>query len=116
MTELFSADWLALREPFDHAARSLRLAARLTEILPQRPRIVDLGGGTGSMFRFLAPIVGRGQDWVLLDADGFLLDEAFGRTAAWARASGIRRNSHWRHAACVDTTRAVAHARGSAPI
>ena len=89
MTELFSADWLALREPFDHAARSLQLAARLTEILPQRPRIVDLGGGTGSMFRFLAPIVGRGQDWVLLDADGFLLDEAFGRTAAWARGQGF---------------------------
>ena len=89
MTELFSADWLALREPFDHAARSLRLAARLTEILPQRPRIVDLGGGTGSMFRFLAPIVGRGQDWMLLDADGFLLDEAFGRTAAWARGQGF---------------------------
>ena len=32
--------------------------------------MVDLGGGTGSLFRFLAPIIGRGQDWVLLDADG----------------------------------------------
>jgi hypothetical protein len=89
LTEHFSADWLALREPFDHAARSLRLAKRLTEMLPQRPRIVDLGGGTGNMFRFLAPIVGRGQDWMLLDGDGFLLDEAFGRTAAWARRQGF---------------------------
>lgn len=85
----FSADWLALREPFDRAARSLRLAKRLAGMLARRPRIVDLGGGTGSMFRFLAPIVGRGQDWVLLDADGALLDEAFGRTAAWARGQGF---------------------------
>jgi hypothetical protein len=41
------------------------------------------------MFRFLAPIVGRGQDWVLVDADAALLDEAFGRTAAWARRRGF---------------------------
>ncbi len=87
--EQFSSEWLALREPFDRAARSVRLAQRFVEMLPQRPRIVDLGGGTGSMFRFLAPIVGRGQDWVLLDADGSLLDEAFGRTAAWARGQGF---------------------------
>ncbi len=85
----FSAEWLVLREPFDRAARSLRLAKRLVEMLPRRPRIVDLGGGTGSMFRFLAPLVGRGQDWVLVDADGVLLDEAFGRTAAWARSQGF---------------------------
>ena len=37
------------------------------------------------MFRFLAPIIGRGQDWILVDADAALLDDAFGRTAAWAR-------------------------------
>jgi hypothetical protein len=88
VTERFAADWLALREPFDHAARSLALARRLTERLPKRPRLVDLGAGTGSMFRFLAPIIGRGQDWVLVDADAASLDEAFGRTAAWARRQG----------------------------
>jgi SAM-dependent methyltransferase len=81
----FDADWLALREPFDHAARSLHLARRLAERLPARPRLMDLGAGTGSMFRFLAPIIGRGQDWTLVDADAALLDDAFGRTAAWAR-------------------------------
>ena len=85
MSEHFDADWLALREPFDHAARSLRLARRLAERLPARPRLMDLGAGTGSMFRFLAPIIGRGQDWTLVDADAALLDDAFGRTAAWAR-------------------------------
>ena len=56
---------------------------------PARPRLVDLGGGTGSLFRFLAPIIGRGQDWILVDADDALLEEAFGRTAAWARRQGF---------------------------
>ena len=89
MIEAFDADWLALREPFDHAARSVALARRLSEWLPQRPRIVDLGAGTGSMFRFLAPIIGRRQDWLLVDADEALLDEAFGRISAWARRRGF---------------------------
>jgi len=85
VTERFAADWLALREPFDHAARNVALARHLADRLPQRPRVLDLGAGTGSMFRFLGPIIGRGQDWIVLDADAALLDEAFGRTAAWAR-------------------------------
>ena len=41
------------------------------------------------MFRFLAPIIGRGQDWILVDADDALLEDAFGRTAAWARRQGF---------------------------
>jgi SAM-dependent methyltransferase len=85
VSERFDADWLTLREPFDHSARSLSLARRFAERLPARPRLMDLGAGTGSMFRFLAPIIGRGQDWTLVDADAVLLDDAFGRTAAWAR-------------------------------
>jgi hypothetical protein len=85
VTDRFAADWLALREPLDLAARSVALARRLADRLPRRPRLMDLGAGTGSMFRFLAPIVGRGQDWILVDADATLLDDAFGRTAAWAR-------------------------------
>lgn len=89
MTEGFSSDWLALREPFDHAARNVALARRLARQLSGRPRIVDLGAGTGSMFRFLAPMIGRGQDWLLLDADTGLLDDAFGRTSAWARRHGF---------------------------
>ncbi len=85
MTERFAANWLALREPFDLAARNVALARRLADRLPRRPRVMDLGAGTGSMFRFLAPIIGRGQDWTLVDADAALLDDAFGHTAAWAR-------------------------------
>jgi len=88
VTESFSADWLELREPFDSAARSTALAHRLADRLPRRPRLLDLAAGTGSLFRFLAPVIARGQDWLLLDADENLLDEAFGRTAAWARRRG----------------------------
>jgi SAM-dependent methyltransferase len=88
VTERFSTEWLALREPFDHAARSRTLARRFVRLLPPRPRVMDLGAGTGSLFRFLAPIIGRGQDWLLIDADEALLDEAFGRTSAWARRRG----------------------------
>jgi hypothetical protein len=94
VTEQFAADWLALREPFDHHARSVALARRLSDRLPKRPRLMDLGAGTGSLFRFLAPIIGRGQDWLLVDADDTLLDEAFGRTAAWARRRGYAATAH----------------------
>jgi SAM-dependent methyltransferase len=89
VTERFAGDWLRLREPFDHAARSVALARRLADRLPARPRLLDLGAGTGSLFRFMAPIIGRRQDWILIDADAALLDEAFGRTAAWARRQGF---------------------------
>src|SRR5579872_1979867 len=87
--EHFDADWLTLREPFDHHARSVVLARQLVERLPKRPRLLDLGAGTGSLFRSLAPIIGRGQDWLLIDADDALLEDAFGRTAAWARRQGF---------------------------
>jgi hypothetical protein len=93
VTEHFDAAWLALREPFDHAARSASLARRFAERLPMRPQIVDLGAGTGSMFRYLAPIIARRQDWLLVDADAALLDDAFGRTAAWARRRGYAATS-----------------------
>ena len=76
MTESFSADWLALREPFDAAARSAALARRFADALPARPRILDLGAGTGSMMRWLKPIIGREQSWLLADADGALLERA----------------------------------------
>jgi hypothetical protein len=51
----FSADWLALREPADHAARSMSLTCAAIESLPDgaAPRILDLAAGTGSNFRYL---------------------------------------------------------------
>ena len=84
MTEHFADTWLALREPFDHVARSRRLAHVLADALPARPHVLDLGAGTGSLFRYLAPIIGRAQVWYFAEDDGDLLDEALSRTAHWA--------------------------------
>lgn len=70
------ADWLALREPADAAARSHALVAALRPRLPTgRPlQIHDLGCGTGSMARWLAPQLPGPQRWVLHDRDADLLD------------------------------------------
>jgi Methyltransferase domain len=65
------ADWLALREGADAAARSAELADRLAL---QPPLLVhDLGSGTGSMARWLAPRLPLPQHWVLHDRDADLL-------------------------------------------
>jgi hypothetical protein len=71
------ADWLALREPADAAARSTELVDRLVPLLPPPPLLVhDLGSGTGSMVRWLAPRLPGPQHWVLHDRDPALLDRA----------------------------------------
>ncbi len=73
----FGPDWLALREPFDAAARegSSRLLARLRAMRPaQGPwRVMDLGCGTGANWRWLAPRLGGAQQWLALDHDAALL-------------------------------------------
>ncbi|MDQ0380976.1 methyltransferase domain-containing protein [Amycolatopsis thermophila] len=84
-------DWLALREPADAAARATALLAPLREHLtgrpdgpdpaqsgPHEPRLVirDLGCGTGSMARWLAPRLPVPQHWVLHDSDPHLLARA----------------------------------------
>jgi len=89
MSETFDSNWLALREPFDRAARNPRLALRLAHALPRKPWLVDLGAGTGSLFRYLAPLIGGEQSWTFVDADPALLDEAFNTTAEWADANGL---------------------------
>jgi hypothetical protein len=67
--------WLALREPADAEARARDLAEALERALPASgPRIVhDLGCGTGSMGRWLAPLLTGAQHWVLHDRDADLL-------------------------------------------
>jgi hypothetical protein len=51
----FSAEWLALREPADHAARSADVTQRVLDALPldQPLRVLDLAAGTGSNLRYL---------------------------------------------------------------
>jgi SAM-dependent methyltransferase len=84
----FGADWLALREPFDAAARSAALAHALVAQLPPRPRLLDLACGTGSLFRWLAPMIAGPQVWLLADNDPALLDAAYARSADWAERRG----------------------------
>lgn len=86
----FSAEWLELREPFDAAARSAALVNELGAHLPRgKPLdVVDLGAGAGSNLRYLAPLLGGEQRWVLADNDPKLLDTALAATHDWAKARG----------------------------
>lgn len=72
------SEWLALREPADAAARNAELVGRLLSSLStERPLLVhDLGCGTGSMARWLAPLLPGPQHWVLHDRDRDLLVHA----------------------------------------
>lgn len=74
----FSAEWLALREPADHAARDTGLLSAAGQVLKGRPSplIVDLGCGTGSNLRALAPHAPADARIRLVDRDPGLLKHA----------------------------------------
>lgn len=76
----FSADWLALREPADAAARDPALARRAAALAGPAPVVVDLGCGTGASFRALAPLLPEAAHWRFVDQDPALLALA-GETA-----------------------------------
>lgn len=85
----FALDWLRLREPLDGRSRAATLVADFAAVLPERPVLLDLGAGTGSTLRQLAPRLGRAaQGWTLLDNDPALLAQAPRECAAWAAARG----------------------------
>ncbi len=70
-----SADWLRLREPADAAARSRELVRQVARDLAGSALTVvhDLGSGSGSMGRWLGPLLQGPQHWVLHDRDLDLL-------------------------------------------
>lgn len=75
----YAPEWLELREPADAVARAHDLLdplrIRLAN-LPGRPGgvvIHDIGCGTGSMGRWLAPCLDGAQHWILHDRDPYLL-------------------------------------------
>lgn len=82
----FSPAWLALREPADHAARSVSLLDALRHRFAGRDRIsvVDLGCGAGSNLRGTFAALPGIQSWRLVDYDPALLAAARQRLAAWA--------------------------------
>lgn len=70
-------DWLALREQADAAARSTELVEIVRPHLRGSDLVVrDLGCGSGSMGRWLAPRLPGRQTWVLHDRDPRLLEIA----------------------------------------
>jgi trans-aconitate methyltransferase len=73
-----STEWLDLREPADAAARSSDLVERIRRQLPAAGRMVihDLACGSGSMARWLAPLLPGPQLWVMHDRDADLLEVA----------------------------------------
>ncbi len=90
MSEEFELDWLDMREPFDAMARSEALAQALIARLPARPRLLDLGAGTGSLFRWLAPRIGRAQAWTLVDQNREMTEAAFDTIADRAEQVGLK--------------------------
>jgi SAM-dependent methyltransferase len=71
----FAAEWLALRERYDLAARNRSVLAAATASLKSAPsiRIVDLACGAGSTVRALQPHLPARQHWDLVDNDPDLL-------------------------------------------
>jgi SAM-dependent methyltransferase len=87
----FSAQWLALREPADHRARDASLRdqvvhdlAHLSRVRPGPIKFVDLGCGSGSNLRALAPHMPATQHWTLVDYDPALLSAAKAALVQWA--------------------------------
>jgi hypothetical protein len=87
----FSAQWLGLREPVDHRSRNQDLQAQVIDYLTQMKtvypgivRLTDLGSGTGSNLRALAPQLSSMQHWTLIDYDIALLHTARATLLAWA--------------------------------
>jgi methyltransferase family protein len=74
----FSSQWLALREPYDQAARNPTVLGAVRKAFAQFPavRVADLGCGTGSTMRAVAPLLPARQDWRLVDNDAGLLEAA----------------------------------------
>ncbi|GAA1425468.1 hypothetical protein GCM10009601_32470 [Streptomyces thermospinosisporus] len=75
----YAPEWLQLREPADADARAHELLDPLRIRLANLPHrsegliIHDIGCGTGSMGRWLAPHLDGPQHWILHDRDPYLL-------------------------------------------
>jgi SAM-dependent methyltransferase len=86
-----SPAWLGLREAADGAARAVDLVEQLRPHLPAGggATIHDLGCGTGSMGRWLAPRLTGRQHWVLYDRDADLLAHAAATMPAGAADGAV---------------------------
>jgi len=85
-----AADWLAVRRAADTVARdgASGLLRELTRRTSGTLTVFDVGAGTGANQAYLAPRLGVGSRWVLLDHDADLLN-APGNGAAERVLGGI---------------------------
>jgi hypothetical protein len=90
-TPRVSAEWLSLRESADAAARAPELVEPICRHLGATRRVVihDLGSGTGSTGRWLAPQLAGPQHWVMYDRDADLLERAMSDTIDIAAAAPL---------------------------
>ena len=82
----FSPEWLALREPADHAARNPQVLAAVGSYFADRASVsvLDLGCGAGSNLRATYTALPDRQHWTLVDHDAELLAFARQRLTDWA--------------------------------
>lgn len=87
----FSSSWLHLRESADHRSRDEALLSDLLRHLNGRKHIsvLDLGCGTGSNLRALAPLLPMSQHWHLIDHDRALLDAAHENIQSWLPGTDV---------------------------
>ena len=92
----FSADWLRLREPADHRARDTGLVASLLSYLgdSEHVTLLDLGCGSGSNLRALAPNMPMSQHWHLVDYNPALLDAARDEIERWLPNANVTELSY----------------------
>jgi len=88
MTDEFESSWLDTREDADVRARNVSITKSLRAFLDdvKRINVVDLGAGTGALFRYLAPRINGRQTWRLVDRSDKLLRQSETHLAAWADA------------------------------
>ena len=74
----FSAEWLALREPYDRTARNGAVLDVAAAAFADAAAVMvtDLGSGTGATMRAIAPRLPARQNWRLVDNDKALLEKA----------------------------------------
>ena len=87
----FSAWWLALREPYDRAARNGAVLDALAATFVDASTVVvtDLGCGTGATMRAIAPRLPAQQAWCLVDNDEGLLAAAGKAAPAGASVTAV---------------------------
>jgi SAM-dependent methyltransferase len=87
----FSKDWLAMREPYDRAARNAAVMEAVATAFRDATAltVTDLGCGTGATMRAMTPCLRTRQHWRLIDNDKILLAGAAGAAPTGADVTTV---------------------------